>query len=77
MQDSEEDEDGNTPQHCLVSGATRRELAGWRHRRISQSKAKEIFSMSKYHLSDLPFESVKTIPPSWPPACLHRMRACS
>ena len=45
VQDSEEDEDGNPPKHCLVSGATRQELAGWHHRRISQGKARETFSL--------------------------------
>lgn len=38
--DSEEGPEGEAPQHCQVSGATRAELAGHAHKRISQSKCK-------------------------------------
>ncbi|PSC77056.1 galactokinase [Micractinium conductrix] len=50
VQDSVEDEDGQPPKHCIVSGATRGELAGWRDRRISLAKAKDIFNLWKHEV---------------------------
>ncbi len=40
VQDSEVGEDGESPKHCHVSGATRQELTGYLQRRISQSRCK-------------------------------------
>lgn len=40
VQDSEVDEDGEPPKHCQVTGATRAELTGYLHKRISQSRCK-------------------------------------
>eukprot|EP00887_Chlorella_sp_A99_P006737 scaffold3.g6737.t1 len=55
VQDSVVDAEGEPPKHCLVSAATRRELAAWRNQVVSQSKAKETFGLSKTQLSDIPF----------------------
>ena len=52
--DSEVGPDGRPPKRCLVSSATRRELTGWRYRRITRGKAKvgavqsSVFSESTY-----------------------------
>lgn len=40
VEDSERGPDGEPPRHCLVSAATRAELAGYGAKRISQSKCK-------------------------------------
>ena len=40
VHDSERDEAGRPPRHCLVSAATRRELSAWGLQRIGQKKAK-------------------------------------
>lgn len=40
VQDSEVDEEGEPPRHCRVSGATREELTGHLHTRISQGRCK-------------------------------------
>lgn len=55
VRDSEEDEEGNLPKHCIVSGATRRELAGSSGVRVSQTKAKEVYFLYKSHLAQLEF----------------------
>lgn len=60
VEDSKVDSEGSPPEHCLVSASTRAELSGWRQQRISQSKAKEIFSMTKGDLSGLPFQWMHT-----------------
>ena len=56
VQDSEEGADGAPPRHCVVSGATREEMTGWLHRRISQTKAHDQFGLGKFEISTLPCE---------------------
>ena len=54
VQDSEADAGGDPPAHCIVSGATRRELAGARHSRVTRNAAKKTFDLAKYELEGLP-----------------------
>ena len=54
VQDSEADAGGDPLAHCIVSGATRRELAGARHRRVTLNKAKDSFHLYKHELEGLP-----------------------
>ncbi|PRW45159.1 catechol O-methyltransferase [Chlorella sorokiniana] len=56
VQDSEVDEEGEPPQYCLVSGATRAELTGYLHKLISQSRCKAVFNLTKGDLSSLSFQ---------------------
>ena len=75
VQDSEVDgEEGKPPASCTVSGATRRELSGARHRRITSNKAKEVFNVYKYELEMpgvdcrwvlLPFCTLSMLGTSW------------
>ena len=54
VQDSEADAGGDPLAHCIVSGATRRELAGARHRRVTLNTAKDSFHLYKHELEGLP-----------------------
>ncbi|KAL4458587.1 hypothetical protein ABPG75_013452 [Micractinium tetrahymenae] len=54
VQDSETDEQGRPLQHCLVSAATRRQLAGVAQARVSKSKAKSLFRLCQYQVEQLP-----------------------
>jgi hypothetical protein len=55
VRDSEEDEEGTPPKHCIVSGATRRQLAHGGSKRVSHSQAMKKYFLSKWHLSQLEF----------------------
>ena len=54
VQDSEVGAGSDPPANCIVSGATRRELAGARHRRDTLNKAKDTFHVYKHELEGLP-----------------------
>ncbi|KAL4423294.1 hypothetical protein ABPG77_004563 [Micractinium sp. CCAP 211/92] len=43
------------PRRCLVSAATRRELSGWSTRRVSQSKAMELYGLKQSDLDGMEY----------------------
>ncbi|KAI3428759.1 hypothetical protein D9Q98_007581 [Chlorella vulgaris] len=56
VQDCEDPEGGDPPRYCIVAASTRAELTGCSSKRISQSKCKSIFDLTKSQLAHLPSE---------------------
>ena len=54
MQDSEKDGAGNPPRRCTVRAATRAELSHYSQRRVTQSKCKSDFELTKGMLGGVP-----------------------